>query len=207
MRRRISLYIILYFLVFNSSGIAQNLLMADTTMTDSINLNKKIVPDSDRKEQVVLYTGEDLVEDSFRGSWPMFGSGLRMKIGGYVKADLVYDFNGTLDPTQFLMSTIPVEGQPEHGGRAYMNFFARETRFNIDVRRTQGTVPLKLFPEKPQGGSAPCLQNRRHSPNPAAGRNRKAPLPKSRYGRRRPVPDSLRKHSKTHRIRIFPYNC
>ena len=147
MQRRISLYIILYFLVFNSLGIAQNLLVTDTTMTDSINLNKKIVPDSDRKEQVVLYTGDDLVEDAFRGSWPMFGSGLRMKIGGYVKADLVYDFNGTLDPTQFLMSTIPVEGQPEHGGRSYMNFFARETRFNIDVRRTQGKVPLKLFLE------------------------------------------------------------
>lgn len=77
----------------------------------------------------------------------MFGSELRMKIGGYVKADLVYDFDGTLDPTQFLMSTIPVEGQPEYENGGYVNLFARETRFNIDVRRTTGKVPLKLFLE------------------------------------------------------------
>jgi hypothetical protein len=126
---------------------AQNLLVADTIMKDSLNMYMKIVPDSDRKEQNVLYTGDDLVEDSFRGSWPMFGTKLRMKIGGYVKTDLVYDFSGTLDPTQFLMATIPVEGQPEYGGRGYMSFFAKETRFSIDVRRTTGKVPLKLFIE------------------------------------------------------------
>lgn len=146
MKRSIPLSL-LFILGFTGFSLAQIIQPADTTMTDSINLNKKIVPESDRKEQVVLYTGEDLVEDAFIGSWPMFGSGLRMKIGGYVKTDLVYDFSGTLDPTQFLMSTIPVEGQAEHGGRGYMSFFAREPRFNIDVRRTQGKVPLKLFLE------------------------------------------------------------
>lgn len=126
---------------------AQILQQADTLMKDSLNLNKKIVPESDRKEQVVLYTGNDLEEDSFEGSWPMFGSNMRMKIGGYVKADLLYDFDGTIDPTQFLMATIPVPGQAEYGGRGYMSFFARESRFNIDVRRTKGKIPLKLFIE------------------------------------------------------------
>jgi len=138
---------LIFILGFTNLSHGQILQPADTTMRDSLNLSKKIVPAGDRKEQVVLYTGEDLVQDSFVGSWPMFGSGLRMKVGGYVKTDLVYDFNGTLDPTQFLMSTIPVEGQPEYGSRGYMNFFLKETRFNIDVRRTTGKVPLKLFIE------------------------------------------------------------
>lgn len=149
MNKCISLSII-FILGLTCLGFAQIIPSTDTShpvKRDSLNLDKKIVPESDRKEQVVLYTGDDLVEDAFRGSWPMFGSSLRMKIGGYVKTDLVYDFNGTLDPTQFLMSTIPVKGQPEYGGRGYMNFFAKETRFNIDVRRTQGKVPLKLFLE------------------------------------------------------------
>lgn len=146
MKKRIFLSL-LFILAITGYNNAQVLQPADTIMRDSVNLDKKIVPDSDRKEQDVLYTGSDLVEDSFRGSWPMFGSVLRMKIGGYVKTDLVFDFDGTLDPTQFLMSTIPVEGQPEFGGRGYSNFFARETRFNIDVRRTVGKVPLKLFVE------------------------------------------------------------
>ncbi|TDQ19025.1 hypothetical protein DFQ04_0841 [Algoriphagus boseongensis] len=146
MKYSISLSLI-FILGFINLSHGQILQPADTTMRDSLNLSKKIVPAGDRKEQVVLYTGEDLVQDSFIGSWPMFGSGLRMKVGGYVKTDLVYDFSGTLDPTSFLMSTIPVEGQPEYGSRGYMNFFLKETRFNIDVRRTTGKVPLKLFIE------------------------------------------------------------
>lgn len=145
--QKIILLLLILFLGFTSFISAQNFLVADTIMKDSLNLNKKIVPESDRKEQNVLYTGDDLAEDSFQGSWPMFGTKMRMKIGGYVKADLLYDFNGTLDPDQFLMSTIPVKGQPEYGGSGYMSFFARETRFNIDVRRMAGKVPLKLFIE------------------------------------------------------------
>jgi hypothetical protein len=78
----------------------------------------------------------------------MFGTDMRMKIGGYIKADFVADFDGTLDPTQFLMRTIPVEGTPEFGGDAYVDFFARETRFNLDIRRTTpGAVPLRGFIE------------------------------------------------------------
>ncbi|ULQ51161.1 DcaP family trimeric outer membrane transporter [Flavihumibacter fluvii] len=146
-----SIYLsITFLLVFTGYSLAQNTQATDTTRMgnkDSLNLDKKIVPETDRKEQMVLYTGDDLVQDSFKGSWPMFGSGLRMKIGGYVKTDLIYDVDGTRDPTQFLMSSIPVEGQQDYGGRGYMSFFARETRFNIDVRRTTGKVPLKLFIE------------------------------------------------------------
>jgi hypothetical protein len=70
-----------------------------------------------------------------------------MKIGGYLKADMIYYFNGTTDKTQFLLSTIPVEGTPEYENDGYINFMARETRFNIDVRRTSGKVPLRLFIE------------------------------------------------------------
>lgn len=137
----------LFILGFTSYNSAQNFFVSDTIMRDSVNLDKKIVPDIDRKEQVVLYTGKDLVEDAFKGSWPMFGTEMRMKVGGYVQTNLLYDFDGTLNPTQFLMSTIPVEGQPEYGGRGYMNFYARDSRINIDVRRTMGKIPLKLFIE------------------------------------------------------------
>ncbi|NJN26358.1 MAG: hypothetical protein HC819_10450 [Cyclobacteriaceae bacterium] len=144
--KSISLTLVL-ITVFTSCILAQNAQVTETISKDSINLNEKIVPDIDRKEQVVLYTGQDLVDDDFKGSWPMFGTDMRMKVGGYVQANVLYDFSGTLDPTQFLMSTIPVEGQPEYGGRSYMNFYTKDSRFNIDVRRTMGKVPLKLFLE------------------------------------------------------------
>jgi hypothetical protein len=102
----------------------------------------------DVRETHALLTSEELVSDDFPSSWPMFGSNLRMKIGGYVKADFVADFDGTLDPTQFLMRTIPVEGTPEFGGDAYFEAFAKETRFNLDVRRVMpGGPPLRAFIE------------------------------------------------------------
>ena len=105
------------------------------------------IPEQDMRDPNPVITGNDLVNDDFKGSWPMFGSDFRMKIGGYLKADMLYDFNGTTDKTQFLMSTIPVEGTPEYANDGYINFMARETRFNVDVRRTSGKVPLRLFIE------------------------------------------------------------
>lgn len=105
-------------------------------------------PEEDVKEKVLL-TAQELLEDSdFKGSWPMFGTDLRMKIGGYIKADFVYDVDGTTDRNQFLMSTIPVEGQPEFDNEGYISFFAKETRVNIDLRRMdEDKLPLQLFVE------------------------------------------------------------
>lgn len=124
------------------------------------NLSPKFVPDSTAKgleqipkqdlrdQNIVPLSGSDLVASEFLGSWPMFGTKFRMKIGGKVKTDFLYDITGTNDRTQFLLSTIPVEGTPEHGNSGYFNAFAKETRFNIDIRRVaQTSVPLRVFIE------------------------------------------------------------
>ena len=102
----------------------------------------------DVRETHQLLTRGELESDEFPASWPMFGTDMRMKIGGYIKTDFVADFDGTLDSTQFLMRTIPVQGTPEYGGDAYVDFFGRETRFNLDIRRVvPGAVPLRGFIE------------------------------------------------------------
>ena len=139
-------YCLLYFfLVLSGVTFSQ---VADSTRADSINPGRKIYPQGDVKEKNILDTGYDLEESDFPGSWPMFGSKLRMKVGGYVKIDALYDINGTLDRTQFLMATIPVKGQPEYDDHGYFYFFARETRINVEARRVgNGKVPLKLFVE------------------------------------------------------------
>lgn len=117
------------------------------TENDSIN-NLLITPESDLKEQVLKSAREHLVSSDFLGSWPMFGTDFRMKIGGYLKADFVYDMDGTLDKNQFLMSTIPVEGQPEYDNEGYLSFFVKETRINIDLRRfSDKKLPIHLFIE------------------------------------------------------------
>ena len=102
----------------------------------------------DVRETHELFTRSELVSDEFPGSSPMFGTDLRMKVGGYIKTDFVADFDGTLDSTQFLMRTIPVKGTPDYGDDPYVEFFAKETRFNLDIRRTlPGSVPLRGFIE------------------------------------------------------------
>ncbi len=104
--------------------------------------------DADTSQSHTLLSGSELASSDFPGSWPMFGTDMRMKIGGYLKTDAVFDFDGTTDPTQFLMSTIPVKGSPEYGDDGYFTAFSQESRFNIDVRRvTPGAVPLRAFVE------------------------------------------------------------
>ncbi|MDX2421178.1 MAG: DcaP family trimeric outer membrane transporter [Amphritea sp.] len=100
------------------------------------------------KESTKILNSDDLVSDDFPGSWPMFGTDTRIKVGGYIKSDFVVDLDGTLDPTQFLMSTIPVEGTPEYGNDGYTDFFSKESRFNFDIRRIKpGAPPLRAFVE------------------------------------------------------------
>ena len=126
----------------NVIGLAQ-----DSRGADSVSMRFGS-PEGDVKEQVLKTAQELLEDDDFPGSWPMFGTDLRMKIGGYLKADFLYDFDGTTDQNQFLMSTIPVEGQAAFGNEGYLAFFAKETRVNVDIRRlADDKIPLQLFIE------------------------------------------------------------
>jgi len=106
------------------------------------------IPREDLREKDRVLTGSELVDDEFPGSWPMFGRNVRMKVGGYVQANYLYDFDGSLDRRQFLMSTIPVEGTPEYDNRGYSSFFVNDSRFNVDVRRIdKDKPPLRVFLE------------------------------------------------------------
>lgn len=101
---------------------------------------------SDFRDNVIQYTGQDLLDASFPNSWPIFGSNLRLAIGGYVKLDYVQDFNGMYDRYQVTAQNVPVpgDGRPEQSG--YMNMFARESRFNIDFRgKTDLGDPFQIF--------------------------------------------------------------
>ncbi len=71
----------------------------DTTSAEMLG-----IPDSELRESHQVLTGNELEEDNFPGSWPLSKSAFRMKIGGRVKLDMLYDINGTIDRYQFLMS-------------------------------------------------------------------------------------------------------
>ena len=113
----------------------------NTAKNDSIRID-------DFRENMIDYTGQDLVDATFPKSWPLFGSKARMAIGGYVKLDYIQDFDGAYDRFQYEIQNVPVagDGRPDQSG--YMNLFARETRFNIDVRSiSKSGRPYRIFIE------------------------------------------------------------
>lgn len=121
----------------------------DTILTDNINIEpnhiktaRNTVVDSTRN-----LTAADLVDDSFKGSWPLFGSDYRLKFGGYFKLDMLYDFGATGNDTQFLIGQIPIDGSAEDKKSGYFNMFLNETRFNFDLRSTKSEVPQQFFIE------------------------------------------------------------
>lgn len=68
----------------------------------------------------------------------------RMKIGGYVKADLIHDFRAIDSRDTFDPSSIPV-GEPQ---RTSTRFHARQTRLNMDSRWITNTgEPLRFLIE------------------------------------------------------------
>ena len=97
-----------------------------------------------------------------------------MRVGGYVKADAIFDFDGHGDPDQFLLGQIAVYGSPEAARDGYFNAHARETRFNLDFRETTPGEPAKQafvevdFFTPPDSqcriAAAPCLCRLRQCP-------------------------------------------
>jgi hypothetical protein len=98
---------------------------------------------------------EALSDADFPKSVPLFGSDWRFSFGGYVKLDIITDFNGTGDPFQLTTATIPVPGastSAPSGG--YTRVHARESRFNFELRNdrlgdpfTKGFFEFDFFDE------------------------------------------------------------
>ncbi len=110
-----------------------------TTQTDSSRIDQF-------RDNPIDYTGQDLIDAEFPKSWPLFGSKLRMAIGGYAKLDYVQDFNGGHDRFQYEIQSVPVlnDGRPQQ--RPYMNMHARESRINFDVRGiSEKGTPMRFY--------------------------------------------------------------
>lgn len=82
-------------------------------------------------------------DNDFAKSVPLFGSDWRLGFGGYAKVDLLYDFSGTGNDKEFVLATIPVDGDPPLG--SYYNLQARETRFHFETRNTASKYAKDRF--------------------------------------------------------------
>lgn len=90
-----------------------------------------------------LGRGEQLNDPEFKKSVPLFGSDFRFSIGGYAKTDLIFDFDGSADPYQFLSVGIPVNGSPQGG--SYSKLHIRESRTNLEIRNINSPYKIDKF--------------------------------------------------------------
>jgi len=113
----------------------------NTTQTDSMRID-------DFRDNMIDYTGQDLIDASFPNSIPVFGIKSRIAFGGYVKLDYIQDFDGAYDRFQYEIQNVPVpgDGRPEQSG--YMNLHTLESRFNVDFRSiSEKGRPYRVFLE------------------------------------------------------------
>lgn len=77
------------------------------------------------------------------GWWEIPKTSVRMKMGGYVKFDLIHDFNPIGSPDYFDVSTIPTDGSK--GESSHMH--AKETRLFLDFRSPSKVGELRAYVE------------------------------------------------------------
>jgi len=75
-----------------------------------------------------VLNGTGLLDDSFPNSLPLFGPGIRMKSGGFVKADFIRVFHYAGDAYEFELGSIAVDGSPEHNLGGMTTFHAKQSR-------------------------------------------------------------------------------
>lgn len=129
--------------------VGQFVTAQETNPIDSLKIEKQIKSQlDDFRGNLIDYTGQALADASFPNSWPLFGSKVRMAIGGFIKLDYIQDFNGGYDRFQYEIQNVPIKGDDRPQQSGYMNLHARESRFNIDVRtKTESGTPVQAFIE------------------------------------------------------------
>lgn len=142
MKGQIIYFLLVVMMIFSFRANAQKWNSGDT-----LNIVKKDTTRIDQfRDNMIDYTGQDLIDAEFPKSWPLFGSKARMAIGGFVKLDYIQDFNGSYDRFQYEIQNVPVPGDGRPAQSGYMNMHARESRINLDVRSiSEKGRPLRFF--------------------------------------------------------------
>ena len=142
MKNKITIFTLLLLSILSLNVNGQQWHAGDTLNTSKTDSSRI----DDFRDNMIDYTGQDLVDANFPNSWPLFGTKTRMSIGGYVKLDYIQDFDGSYDRFQYEIQNVPVagDGRPDQSG--YMNMHARESRLNLDFRGvSEAGRPFRVF--------------------------------------------------------------
>ena len=91
-----------------------------------------------------LDVGLDLYSTpDFDGGLTVYGRDVAMKLGGFVKADFIYDLDPIDNTDAFDTTTIPVGAPPRTNSR----FHARQTRLSFDTRWASDEQTVRIYVE------------------------------------------------------------
>ena len=98
-------------------------------------------------------SAQEKEEEVPAGWWKIPKTNARITLGGYVKFDLIEDFNPINSPSFFDVSKIPTDGSK--GTNTHLQ--ANETRLFLDFRTPMGKTDLRTYVEGDFYGLGECI--------------------------------------------------
>lgn len=88
----------------------------------------------------------DMLKD-FKGAWRLPGTNAALAIGGFIKTDVVYNFDALKIADRFITGSIPVGTSGDAGEVAQSSLTANQSRINFDLREPTEFGLMRAFIE------------------------------------------------------------
>jgi hypothetical protein len=95
---------------------------------DSVKARETIANDSDTAARI----DNEPLDPTLKGFFLLPGTETRLKVGGYIRLDVLHDFKPIGNPGEFIVSSIPIDVT---GHEDNTRLQAKQTRLNFEVRR------------------------------------------------------------------------
>ncbi len=96
----------------------------------------------------------------FKGAWRLPGTDAALRIGGYVKTDIVYNYDPLEIPDRFIVGSIPVGRDNASTAEAESSITASQSRLNFDLREPTNVGVLRAFIEGDFAGNGDTFRLR-----------------------------------------------
>lgn len=130
-------------------AIAKSTVSTQSTVTETtVAFAKKDLNTEQNVPAKSKQDGPKLVEEGIiPHSFKIPGTDLSLKLGGYIKADFIQDFQGIGNRSQFATNTIPINGTPNADIGAGTNIQARESRVTMEIVGPEDKRKFRLYVE------------------------------------------------------------
>ncbi len=136
---------------------------AATVVAHSETAKTEAQTDAQTGESVATAQSDDPTRDmlkEFKGAWRLPGTNAGLAIGGFVKTDVVYNFDPLQIADRFIVGSIPVGVGEGSGTVAQSSITADQSRLNFDLREATDYGVMRAFIEGDFAGSGETFRLR-----------------------------------------------